>query len=78
MFEVVDYILMVARFAVSSSRSLTRALLMFGLVVQLVYVSTSPDASSDSEGGFLELTSDTFQTFVTSHGTTVVEFYQPW
>jgi len=51
---------------------------MFGLVVQLVYVSTSPDANSDSEGGFLELTSDTFQTFVTSHGITVVEFYQPW
>jgi hypothetical protein len=69
---------MVVSFAVSSSRSLTRALLVFGLVVQLLYVSTSPDANWDFEGGFLELTSDTFQTFVTSHGTTVVEFYQPW
>ncbi len=69
---------MAARVAVSSSRSLARALLIFGIAVQLLYVATSHDANSDSEAGILELTSETFQTFVESHSTTVVEFYQPW
>jgi hypothetical protein len=70
---------MAARIAVFSSRSLARALLVLALVVQVVFVSTSSSgANSHSDNSLLELTSETFQAFVTAHGTTVVEFYQPW
>jgi hypothetical protein len=68
-----------ARAAVMASRSLVRAFLLFGIVVQFMFATTSSSATnSDSHGNLLELTSDTFPSFVASHPTTVVEFYQPW
>ena len=70
---------MVERFPVFSASLVARALLVFGLVVQLVIVSTSPSAAnSDVDDSLLELGSETLQKFVASRGTTVVEFYQPW
>ena len=70
---------MSARGAVMVSRSLVRAFLLFGIVVQFMFATTSSSATnSDSHDNLLELTSDTFPSFVASHPTTVVEFYQPW
>ena len=70
---------MVMRFPFFSASVVARALLVFGLVVQLVFVATLPsEANSDSDDSFLELTSETLKKFVTSRGITVVEFYQPW
>ena len=78
LFEVC-YKSMVARIPAFSARSVARALLVLGLVVQLVFVSTSPsDAIPDADDSLLELNSETLKKFVTSRGTTVVEFYQPW
>jgi hypothetical protein len=69
---------MVAYVVDSPSRSLARAFLVLGLVIQFVFASTSAGANPESVNGVLELTGDTFPTFITSHDMTVVEFYQPW
>ena len=69
---------MVAHVVDSPSRSLARAFLVLGLIVQFVFASTSAGANPESVNDVLELTGDTFPTFITSHDTTVVEFYQPW
>lgn len=69
---------MATRVAVRMS-SLARALLVFGVVVQFIFAATEPSGTdSDSHDNLLELTSDTFNSFIVSHVTTVVEFYQPW
>ena len=59
--------------------SLARAFLVFGVVVQFWFAATASSAeNSDSNDHLLELTGETFNSFVVSHVTTVIEFYQPW
>jgi hypothetical protein len=70
---------MVAQVFVFNPRTLNRALLVIGLSLEFLYLSTSSFVSnSDSDENLPELNSETFQKFLASHDTTVVEFYQPW